>query len=119
MTSKELNLKLIEAFPEIKNAFYDETSWQDGEETGSHVVYEDVFVPFIKEKISYKKESELSAIFNYIEKLLVLKDEYVNEVIALSVVESLFFDEDVDKSYVIRFAGQRTLNLVKEIIESL
>ena len=119
MTSRELNLKLIEHFPEIKDSFYDETSWQDGDETGSHVVYEDVFVPFIKKEIFQKKERELSTIFNYIEGLLCLDDEYVNEVIALSVIESLLFDEYVDKSYVIQFVGQRTLNMIKEIIESL
>ena len=35
MTSKELNLKLIEFFPEIKYVYFEETSWQDGDETGS------------------------------------------------------------------------------------
>ena len=48
MTSKELNLKLIESFPEIKDVYFEETSWQDGDETGSHVVYADIFVPFYK-----------------------------------------------------------------------
>lgn len=45
MTSKELNLKLIEFFPEIKDVYFEETSWQDGDETGSHVVYAEIFVP--------------------------------------------------------------------------
>ena len=42
MTSKELNLKLIESFPEIKDVYCEETSWQDGDETGSHIVYADI-----------------------------------------------------------------------------
>ena len=119
MTSKELNLKLIESFPEIKDVYLEETSWQDGDETGSHVVYEDIFVPFIKAQITDKKEQILVNVFSYIEKLLALNDEYANEVVALSVIESLFFDEDVDNSYFIQFAKPNTLELIKEIIQSL
>ena len=33
MTSTELNLKVIEYFPQIKDIYYEETSWQDGNET--------------------------------------------------------------------------------------
>ena len=56
MTSKELNLKLIESFPEIKEVYYEETSWQDADDTGSHIVYADIFVPFIKTQIYAGKE---------------------------------------------------------------
>ncbi len=45
MTSKEMNLKLLSAIPEVSNKYYEETSWQDGEDTGSHVIYADVLVP--------------------------------------------------------------------------
>ena len=119
MTSKELNFKLIKSFPEIKDVYYEETSWQDGDETGSHVVYADVFVPFIKAQISDAKEQAIANIFNYIEKLLELNDEYANEVIVLSVLESLLFDEDVDNAFFIQFAKPNTLGLIKEIIQGL
>lgn len=119
MTSKELNLKLIESFPEIKDVYCEETSWQDGDETGSHVVYADVFVPFIKAQISYGQEQTVASVFHYIEKLLELNDEYANEVIALSVLESLLFDEDVDNAFFIEFAKPKTLELIQEIIQNL
>lgn len=119
MTSKELNLKLIKAFPEIQDAYFEETSWQDGDETGSHVVYADVFVPFIKAQICSNKKQKLIKIFDFIEKLLELNDEYANEVIAFSVIESLLFDEDANNKYFIQFAGSNTLDLVKEIIQDL
>ena len=119
MTSTQLNLKLIESFPQIKDLYIEETSWQDGDETGSHVVYADIFVPFIREQIVGKNEQMLIKIFNYIEGLLNLKDEYANEVVALSVIESLIFDEDVDNSYFMQFAKQNTLELIKEIIQCL
>lgn len=119
MTSKELNLKLIESFPDIKDVYYEETSWQDGDETGSHVVYADIFVPFIKAQISDGKEQAIVGVFHYIEKLLELNDEYANEVIALSVLESLLFDEDVDNAAFIECAKPKTLELIQEIIQSL
>ena len=119
MTSKEPNLKLIESFPEIKDVYYEKTSWQDGDETGSHVVYADVFVPFFKAQISDKKEHAVANSLNYIEDLLSLNDEYTNEVIAFSVLESLLFDEYVDNAYFIQFAKPKTLELIQEIIQSL
>ena len=110
MTSKELNLKLIESFPEIKDVYFKETSWQDGDETGSHVVYADIFDG---------QEQTVASAFHYIEKLLELNDEYANEVIALSVLESLLFDEDVDNAFFIKFAKPNTLELIQEIIQSI
>lgn len=105
MTSTQLNLKLIESFPQIKDVYLEETSWQDGDETGSHVVYADIFVPFIREQIVGKNEQMLIKIFNYIEGLLNLKDEYANKVVALSVVLKKWFfghyhkDAEVNKKF--------------------
>lgn len=119
MTSKELNLRLIESFPEIKDVYCEETSWQDGNETGSHVVYADVFVPFLKVQISIGNEQVVASAFLYIERLLELNDEYTSEVITLSVLESLLFDEDVDNTFFIQFAQPKTLAIIQEIIQSL
>ncbi len=116
MISKELNLKLIEAIPEICDIYYEETSWQDGDETGSHVIYADVFVPFLKEQLIIKNEPLLFKAFDYIENLLELDDEYANEVIALSVLESLIFDEDVDNSLFMQFVKTKTLELINELL---
>jgi hypothetical protein len=38
MTPRELNLKLLAAFPELERAYREETSWQEGDDTGSHVI---------------------------------------------------------------------------------
>lgn len=119
MKSRELNLKLIESFPEIKDIYFEETSWQDGNETGSHVVYADIFVPFLKTQISVRNEQVVASAFLYIERLLEFNDEYTNEVITLSVLESLLFDEDVDNTFFIRFAQAKTLEVIQEIIRSL
>ena len=78
-----------------------------------------IFVPFIKAQISDGKEQSIASVFHYIEKMLELNDEYANEVIALSVLESLLFDEDVDNTFFIEFAKPKTLELIKKIIQSL
>ena len=119
MTSSELNLKLTTSFPEIQDVYLEETSWQDGDETGSHVVYADVFVPFIKEQMPAQNESMLVKIFNYIEMLLGLNDAYANEVIALSVLESLLFDEEVDNKLLIQVSKEKTLLAIQEILQNL
>ena len=119
MTSRELNLKLTEALPEIKNVYNDETSWQEGDETGSHMVYADVLVPYIKEQIATKNRLLLIKIFDFIELLITTNDEYANEVVELSVLESLLFDEETDKNFFLQFAKQNTLKMVESIIQNL
>ena len=51
---------LIEEFPELKTQYEEEINWQEGDETGSHVIYGDIFAPFIKEKIKEKKRMILN-----------------------------------------------------------
>ena len=119
MNSKELNLKLINYIPEIKDLYKEETSWQDGDNTGSHIIYADVFVPFIKEMIIAENIQQIIKAFDYIEILLNLDDEYVNEVIALSVLETLVFDNDIQSASFLKYAGTKTLELFKQIIKSI
>lgn len=96
MLSKELNLKLIELFPEIKELYEDEVSWQEGDETGSHTVFSDVLFPYILE--NFDNVEITKKIFDSIEKILELHDEYADEVITLSILENLFYErENIDK----------------------
>ena len=92
MTCKELNLKLIELLPEIKKMYEDETSWQEGDNTGSHTVFSDVFFPYICYNLNDKKITRKN--FDVIEKILQLHDDYADEVIILSILENLFYEQD-------------------------
>lgn len=89
MTSKELNLKLIEALPEIMNQYQSEVEWQEGDDTGSHVVFGDVLTPFLIENINCENLHMIKKILNFIESILLIDDEYSNEVITCSVFESI------------------------------
>ena len=119
MTSKELNLKVIEYFPQIKDIYYEETSWQDGNETGSHIVFGDVLTPFIKKQLNECNLSLAKQIFEFIENILNLDDKYANEVIAFSVLESLIFDEEITRDKYIQFCKVKTLKMIEEIISNV
>ena len=79
MTSKELNLKLVRAIPGIAPSYQQEVEWQEGDETGSHVVYEDVLAPYIRQAAGAGDRDGLDEIFGFIEQLLETGDGYAEE----------------------------------------
>lgn len=87
MNSEKMNMMLIDVFPELFNAYQSEVSWQEGNNTGSHIVYGDVFTPYFIECLDMKNEHKILKILNYIEDILKLDFTYSNEVIAFSVLE--------------------------------
>ncbi|MBQ9756992.1 MAG: hypothetical protein IJW15_01065 [Clostridia bacterium] len=107
MTSKELNMKLIEYMPEIRQRYVDEVSWQEQDETGSHIVFGDVLVPYIIEKTVIDDDQSLKRIFEAVEKIFSLDDDYANEVIILSVLEAILYKEILNKK-VIKYMGLNT-----------
>lgn len=113
MKSKELNQMLLDEYPELKNKFEEETSWQDGIDTGSTVVYEDVFVPFMLEHISSQNNDRIERDFKFIEKLAELSnDEYVKQVILLTIFDNLKFYDD--KAEYKKWFGKKTLELLSK-----
>ena len=91
MKSNQLNRLLIEKFPNLQEKYLDEVSWQDGDSTGSHVVYGDVLTPYLVECITNNDIQEFKKIFDFLEEVLALKDEYSDNVIACSVIESITY----------------------------
>lgn len=91
LNSRELNIKLIQSLPILKNKYDDEISWQEGDDTGSHTVFGNVLTPYLVECISLNKQEKIIEIFNILEDLLNLHDSYTDEVIALSVFESILY----------------------------
>ncbi len=116
MTAKELNLVLVSLLPEIEQLYQDEVSWQEGDDTGAHVVYGDVLVPYIKTCAQKQDIINLSRGFDVVEHILSLKDSYAEEVIALSVLESLMFCDEL-KIDISKFFGEKTKKLYDEVKE--
>ena len=114
MTSKDLNTTLTELLPEIKASYDEEVSWQEGDETGSHVVFGDVLLPYILKSAESEDTQCLIKCFKMIEKILSLDDEYAEEVITLSVLESLSYETDL-KIDLSEIMGDKTKQLFAEL----
>lgn len=114
MQSKMLNKFLIDNFPELIDAYDSEVSWQEGNDTGSHIVYGDVFMPYVENAIEKNLEDELKRIFSFIETVLLTEDTYSQEVIMFSVLERILFDK---KNFAIakKYFGETTKQLVEEL----
>jgi hypothetical protein len=87
--SKKYNSLLLNKFPELKEKFDEYTEWQEGIETGSLLVYEDVFVPYILECLINDKKDELIKIADFIENLITMEDEYAFNIAYIAILESL------------------------------
>lgn len=116
MNSKELNKILIKKFPELERNYRNEVSWQEGDETGSHVVYGDVLNPYIIECISKENTNKLKEIFKFIEYLLDSGDDYASNVISVSVLESVLYTVFNDKK-VFSLLGNKSRKVVEEFIK--
>jgi len=111
MTCKELNQKLLDCFPELLDSFKEETSWQEGLDTGSTVVYEDVFMPFVEESIEKKDDASISRIFSFIEELAQFDDEYTKQLLMICIFDNLiFFDDEINYE---KWLGPNSLKLFR------
>ncbi|MCQ2796729.1 MAG: hypothetical protein MJ213_05495 [Bacilli bacterium] len=89
MSPKELNTKLLEKFPELNDKFNEQTSWQEGISTGSIVVFEDVFMPFIINAVEKNLTDSIKNIFEFVEELISSNDEYAKNVVEVAIIENI------------------------------
>lgn len=114
MDSKKLNQLLIIEFPELLDTYQEEIAWQEGNETGSHIIYGDVFYPYIERSISEKNVNAIKHIFEFIEKTLNSNDQYSKEVIAFSILERLC-DNRKSLNWTKRYMGDKTIEIIQSI----
>ena len=107
MTSKELNLMLISTFPQLDKAYHEQVDWQEGDDTGSHVVYGDVLVPAMLFLLNGKRYDTVAEYFDFVESLLVYGDEYASDVVIATVIESIVLS-DADESAILPLLGPET-----------
>ena len=93
MSSREFNTLLLKRFPEIKEDFESYVGWQDGIDTGSFLVVEDVFNKLLWRSVETGKEDLLEQIFNFAEAILSQGDEYACNVIVVGFLEAIKADE--------------------------
>lgn len=115
ITNKELNLKLIETFPEIKKQYDEEIDWQEGDETGAHVVYGDVLKPYLLQSIQERHDKTMKKILGFLEGLLKINDKSINEVVAFSVLEGIITNEDIEIEFVESMLGELSKKVWDEL----
>ena len=89
MTAKDFNELLLLKFPSIKKDFDAYVEWQDGIETGSFLVVEDVFMKYFNNILSKKDFKNIAYICETIESILSMNDEYASNVIVVGILENL------------------------------
>ncbi len=96
MTERELNELLLTKFPEIKKDFDTYTEWQDGLDTGSFLVVEDVLMEYIRKVLGKKDYKKIAYICETIEEIYSKNDEYATNVIVVGILENLKCSEYAD-----------------------
>lgn len=82
---------LISNFSELQKIYED--NLEDYEDL-PYVFYESVFVKFILDKVNYRDENKLKAIFFFVEDMLANGDEEIKNLIGVAIIESLYYEED-------------------------
>ena len=89
MENELFNRKLLEKFPEIHDNFITYTSWQDGIQTGSTLIVEDVFDPFCKKADMNKNTETVKRICEFVEECICSNDYLEYNVIYIGFLEWL------------------------------
>jgi hypothetical protein len=111
MIYKNLISNLIKAIPEIKGMYEDEMEWWGQDNPLPHIIFGDVFNPFIKKQMIEMKNSELlNRIFLFLEQMANSDDEDVKGVLIATVLEWIGDDKDIlEKAR--KLMGKKTLIL--------
>jgi len=112
MKPEELNQKLVAAFPELKDEIEAYLNQEEGLQTGSFLLFEDVFVPYAAEALN--ENNELSTrVAQFIEDTHDTNDEYAQNVIVVGVLENLKANAAEEK------ISSQLIGKTKELFDSL
>jgi hypothetical protein len=113
-TYDEASERLIEAVPEIREAYEKELAWWKGEKPGQFIIYEDIFKPYLISLLFSADEPErLRAIFEFLETLAASPDQDVRNLLYVAICEVLVA-EDALLSAARQYAGPATLDMLRD-----
>jgi hypothetical protein len=91
--SNSLNSALLARLPQLRDRYIELKRWWGPEEPGPHVVFEDVLVPYLVERLNEASEDEsVTRVFDFLEELLASGDQSARNVVGASVLEGLYED---------------------------
>lgn len=90
LSFESLSSKLIEDFPELRDRYDKELEWWRPEKPGQHIVYGDIFTPYLVELLESGSDiRRIRRAFDLIESLIADDDIRVQEVAVVTVLEYL------------------------------
>lgn len=88
--------KLLENFHELKNEYKKELEWWNGQIPGLHIVFGNIFNPYIIELLkSNENDKKLKIIFNFLEELASSNDPEIKNVLTVTILEQLGDDPKI------------------------
>jgi hypothetical protein len=87
-------MKLIETFPQLAKKYFEYYRGRGlhSDETGSHLVYEGLFVPMMEEAIISDNIELAGKCAEFTEELITSGDDYSENVAVISIIEALFYN---------------------------
>lgn len=90
LTYDNLSEALIEEFPELQEKYEQELEWWGPEKPGQHVVYGDIFTPYLVGLLEADRDrARLERAFALLEDLIANSEVKVQEVAVVTVLEYL------------------------------
>lgn len=85
---------MLKELPELKPAYDEEMEWL--EEELPHVLFSWVFNPYLINLLTENKRADqIVTVFNFLEQMAVSPDEKVQEVLVVTVIESLVLERNI------------------------
>lgn len=108
-------LKMLEAFPDITTLYNEEVDWYDGGPPGPHVIFGDIFNPYVIDLLEAESQVPLlQRVFAFLEEMAASEDIRVQEVLACTILERLGDDPIILKRGR-RYMGSKTLRISDEV----
>jgi hypothetical protein len=77
--------RLLEVFPELANDYAKMMEWWQDEIPGSHIVFEELFCPFIDRVLASGDAQTRRRVFDFLEELATASDEMVQGLFKVTV----------------------------------
>ncbi|MDR1387597.1 MAG: hypothetical protein LBJ44_08455 [Propionibacteriaceae bacterium] len=94
MEAGELNGLILTEFPELRREYEDDQVLWGGDEygpTGSYIICACLLNPYLRLCLDDDDKGAVQRVFNFLESLLELGDDYVDNVVAVGVVEMFLY----------------------------
>jgi len=110
MEYSNINEMLITRFPELKDEYEADREYYHDI---PHVAYGDLFVPYIKKACRELDMSKIERISLFLEEMELSEDDCVNNLVGVSVIESLLLDEEAPLTVLRQHLKKETLKDVE------